>query len=213
MFFGYVAGGVDPATGDMYYVDRNGESTFTPAPEDRTFIGNPNPDFLYGMTNTFEFKNFGLSIFLQGSQGNDMFNATKVETEGMSDAKNQSIDVKNRWRNPGDATDIPRAVWGSTNNSRISTRFVEDGSYLRVKAVTLSYMIPPSVLSKANLSNVKIYVTGENLLTLTDYSGFDPEVSAYATSEENRTKNTALGVDFGTYPQTRNLIVGVNISF
>lgn len=213
LFFGYIAGGVDPATGDMYYVDRNGESTFTPAPEDRTFIGNPNPDFIYGMTNTFGFKNFGLSIFLQGSQGNDMFNATRVDTEGMSDAKNQSIDVKNRWRSPGDVTDIPRAVWGSTNNSQISTRFVEDGSYLRVKAITLSYMIPPSVISNARLSNVKIYVTGENLLTLTDYSGFDPEVSAFATSEDNRTKNTALGVDFGTYPQTRNLIVGVTISF
>jgi TonB-dependent starch-binding outer membrane protein SusC len=213
LFYGYVAGGVDPATGMMYYIDRNGESTFDPAPEDRTFIGDPNPDFIYGMTNTFGYKNFGLSIFIQGSQGNDIFNATRIETEGMTDYKNQSQVVVNRWRAPGDVTDIPRAVPNDNRNSLISTRFVEDGSYLRFKAVTLSYNLPGTLLSKAGINNAKFYVTGENLLTITKYKGFDPEVSAFGLDDNNTTRNIAPGIDFGTYPQTRNLIFGVNLSF
>ncbi|AYB30013.1 SusC/RagA family TonB-linked outer membrane protein [Chryseolinea soli] len=213
MFYGYVAGGVDPATGNAYYIDKNGESTFTPSADDRTFIGNPNPNFYYGMTNTLGYKNFGLSIFLQGTQGNDILNATRIETEGMTDAKNQSQAVAHRWRAPGDVTDIPKASWGSTDNSRLSTRFVEDGSYMRVKAVTLSYNVPSTVLSRVKMSNLKVYVTGENLFTFTNYKGYDPEVSAFGNDSNNQTKNIALGIDYGTFPQTRNLIFGVNVSF
>ncbi|RNI26759.1 TonB-dependent receptor [Rufibacter latericius] len=207
LFYGYQWGGVDPATGMAYYINQNGESTFTPSPDDRTIIGNPNPDFIYGVTNTFSYKNFGLSIFLQGSQGNDIFNATRIEMEGMSDPKNQGISVINRWRNPGDVTDIPRAVWANTDNSRISSRFVEDGSYVRLKTLTLSYNLPSTLLSKIKLNSLRIYATGENLFTLTDYSGFDPEVNAFGGA------NRAQGIDFGTYPQTRNLILGLNLSF
>jgi TonB-dependent starch-binding outer membrane protein SusC len=213
LFYGYISGGVDPATGMMYYIDKNGESTFTPAPDDRTFIGDPNPDFIYGMTNTFGYKNFSLSVFLQGSQGNDIFNATRIETEGMTDYKNQSQVVINRWRAPGDVTDIPRAVPNDNRNSLISTRFVEDGSYLRFKAITLGYNLPGSLLSKVGINQAKFYVTGENVLTITSYKGFDPEVSAFGLSDDNTLKNVALGVDFGTYPQTRNLIFGVNLTF
>lgn len=213
LFYGYVAGSVDPATGMLYYVDRNGESTFTPSPEDRTFIGDPNPDFIYGMTNTFGYKNFSLSVFIQGSQGNDIFNATRIETEGMTDYKNQSQVVKHRWRAPGDVTDIPRAVPNDNRNSLISTRFVEDGSYLRFKAITLSYALPGSLLTKVGFNSARFYVTGENIFTITGYKGFDPEVSAFGLSDDNTMKNIALGVDFGTYPQTRNLILGVNLSF
>jgi TonB-dependent starch-binding outer membrane protein SusC len=207
MFYGYVWGGVDPETGMAYYIDKNGESTFAPSPEDRVFIGNPHPDFYYGMTNTVSYKNFDLSLFIQGVQGNDVFNATRVETEGMSDAKNQTIAVARRWRQVGDVTDIPKATPNNTDNSRVSTRFVEDGSFVRVKALTLGYNVPKNVLTKVRLSNAKIYVTGENLFTITNYSGYDPEVNAYGGS------NTAMGIDFGTYPQTRNLIFGVNLSF
>ncbi|MFD1757848.1 TonB-dependent receptor [Rufibacter sediminis] len=207
LFYGYQWGGVDPATGMAYYINRNGESTFTPSADDRVVIGNPNPDFIYGVTNTFSYKNFGLSIFLQGTQGNDIFNATRIEMEGMSDPKNQGIAVLNRWRNPGDVTDIPRAVWASTDNSRISTRFVEDGSYVRLKTLTLSYNLPSALLSKLKMNSLRVYATGENLFTITDYSGFDPEVNAFGGS------NRAQGIDFGTYPQTRNLILGLNLSF
>jgi TonB-dependent starch-binding outer membrane protein SusC len=207
MFYGYKFGGVDPATGNAYYINNLGESTFTPTPEDRTIIGNPNPDFFWGLTNTVSYKNFNLSLFLQGVQGNDIFNATRVETEGMTDAKNQTLAVANRWRQAGDVTDIPKATPNNTDNSRVSTRFVEDGSFLRVKALTFGYNIPQQLLSRVKMSNAKIYVTGENLFTLTNYKGYDPEVNAFGAS------NTALGVDFGTYPQTRNLIFGVNLSF
>ena len=206
-FYGYVSGGVDPETGNVYYVTQDETTTFSPSANDRQVIGDANPDFIYGITNTVSYKSFSLSIFLQGSQGNDIFNATRIETEGMTDPKNQSKEVLRRWRQTGDITDIPKAVWGNTNNSRISTRFVEDGSYIRVKALTLSYNLPQALLSKIKFQNARIYVTGENLLTFTKYSGFDPEVNAFGGS------NTALGVDYGTYPQTKNITFGLHVSF
>ncbi|MCU4155541.1 TonB-dependent receptor [Carboxylicivirga sp. A043] len=205
--YGYVWGGVDPATGNAYYVDKNGESTFTPDADDRTIIGNANPDFFYGLNNTVSYKGIGLTVFLEGAYGNDMLNATRIDSEGMTDPKNQLLAVNKRWRQPGDITDVPKASWANTDNSRISTRFIEDGSYLRVKTITLSYDLPQSILSKVNLANVRVYATGENLLTLTDYSGFDPEVNAFGGS------NTMQGIDYGTYPQTRNIIFGLNVTF
>lgn len=206
-FFGYVWGGVDPQTGNAYYIDRNGESTFTPTADDRRIIGNANPDFTYSLGNTVTYKNFSLNVFLQGAQGNDIFNATRINMEGMTDSKNQLATVLDRWQNPGDVTDIPRVSEGNTDNSRISTRFVEDGSYLRFKAVTLSYNLPRKLLDYLTISNLKLYVTGENLITITDYSGFDPEVNAFGGN------NTVQGVDYGTYPQTRNIIMGLNVTF
>lgn len=205
--YGYVFGGVDPATGDAYYIDVNGESTFAPKPEDRTIIGDANPDFYYGLTNSINYKGFGLFVFLQGTQGNDMLNVTRIETEGMIDPKNQSFAVVNRWRQPGDITNIPRASWSNSDNSRVSTRFIEDGSYLRFKTITLSYDLSQNILDKLGITSLKIYGTGENIFTITNYSGFDPEVNAYGGS------NTIQGIDFGTYPQTRNLILGINVTF
>jgi TonB-dependent starch-binding outer membrane protein SusC len=207
LFYGYVADIVDPRAGDLFYLDSAGNSTFSPAATDRVIIGNPNPDFIYGLTNTFSYKSFSLNIFLQGSQGNDIFNATRIQTEAMLDPKNQTADVLRRWTTPGQVTDIPRAVADNANNSRISTRFVEDGSYMRIKSATLSYDLPMSVLKKIKLGSVRFYMTGENLLTITDYKGFDPEVNFAGGS------NTVQGVDFGTYPQTRNLIFGLNVTF
>lgn len=204
-FFGYVADIVDPATGNLMYLDVNGNSTFDPAATDRRIIGNANPDFIYGFTNSFSYKNFGLNFFIQGTQGNDMFNATRIETEAMVDPKNHSADVLRRWTAPGQVTDIPKS--GNVGNSIISTRFVEDGSYLRLKSATLSYDLPKSLLSKIKAGGAKFYVTGENLLTSTNYKGFDPEVNFAGGS------NAVQGVDFGTYPQTRNLIFGLNVSF
>ena len=207
-FYGYEFGGVDPETGQAYYINKDGESTINPDPdEDRKVIGNANPDFIYGLTNTFTYKGISLTIFLEGVQGNDMLNASRFETEGMTDPKNQTTAVLDRWRQPGDITDIPASSWGDINNSRISTRFIEDGSYLRVKTLTLSYQLPENILSKVNIDGIRIYVTGENLLTFTNYSGFDPEVNAFGDS------NTAFGIDYGTYPQTRNIIFGLNVTF
>lgn len=206
MFYGYVADKVDPKTGNLFYLDSKGNDTFNPNPAtDRVFIGNPNPKFFYGMTNTFSYKSFGLTIFLQGTEGNDIYNGTRLETEAMEGPKNQSTAVLRRWEQPGDVTDIPRS--GNVNNSRTSTRFVEDGSYLRVKTATLSYSLPKSLISKAKIYSAKLYVTGENLFTITGYSGYDPEVNYQGGS------NTVQGIDYGTYPQTRNLIFGLSVQF
>lgn len=207
ILFGYVYGGVDPQTGDAFYIDRNGASTFTPSPDDRTIIGDANADFTYSATNNLKYKNFNLNIYLQGSYGNDMLNATRIETEGLIDPKNQSVAVLDRWRQPGDITTIPRAVFGNSDNSRVSTRFIEDASYLRVKAVTFGYSFSKSALEKINISAIRLYITGENLLTFTNYSGFDPEVNAFGGS------NTVRGIDFGTYPQARTTLFGLSVTF
>jgi hypothetical protein len=132
---------------------------------------------------------------------------TRLEGESMTDPKNQLHSVVNRWRQPGDKTSIPRSSPNDQSNSRISSRFVENGSYLRAKAITLSYSFTTDLLSRAKINSAKIYVTGENLFTITGYKGYDPEVNAFGGN------NVIQGVDFGTYPQTRNLIVGVNLTF
>lgn len=202
-FFGYVSKGVDPETGDLIYEDRSGNGSI--GPEDRTEIGSAQPDFTYGLTNDFSWKGLSLSIFLQGSQGNDIFNGSKIDMESMIDFKNQSKSVLRRWQRPGMKTDIPRS--GNVENIHNSTRFVEDGSYLRLKSLTLSYTLPEKITSKIRMKQMQVYVTGQNLFTITDYSGYDPEVNAYGSS------SVALGVDYGTYPQSKSMIFGVNFTF
>lgn len=202
-FFGYISEGVDPETGNIVYADLNENGTIDP--NDRTTIGCAQPDFIYGMTNTFSYAGFSLSVFLQGSQGNDIFNASRIDTEGMFDFRNQSKRVLDRWKRPGMITDIPRV--GNIENSHNSTRFVEDGSYLRLKTVTLSYDFDKKWLKKLHLSKLQAYVTGQNLLTLTKYSGYDPEVNAYGSDA------VAQGVDYGTYPQSKAVIFGLNVEF
>lgn len=205
LFYGLTAEGVDPETGMMIYKDLDGDGTLSDG--DKSVIGNANPKFIFGLTNGFKFKNFSLNVFVQGVQGNDIFNATRIETEGMSDGRSQSAAVLRRWTTPGQVTDIPRAVFGDYTNSLISTRFVEDGSYVRIKSVTLGYDVPLKSLERIKMSRLYLYVTGENLLTFTNYSGFDPEVSLYGNSA------IAPGIDYGTTPQTRDIIFGLNVTF
>lgn len=202
-FFGYKSLGVNPETGDIDYEDISGNGSI--GPEDRTVIGCAQPDFIFGITNDFSWKGLHLEVFLQGSYGNDIFNASRIDTEGMFDFRNQSVAVLRRWMRPGMETDIPRS--GNTENIRNSSRFVEDGSYLRLKSVTLSYSLPRRLLGRSGVKELLVYVTGQNLLTLTSYSGFDPEVNAYGAS------SVAMGVDYGTYPQSRTCIAGVKIGF
>jgi TonB-linked SusC/RagA family outer membrane protein len=202
-FFGYVSEGVDPETGDLIFkdIDNNGEINSS----DRTIIGNAQPDFTFGFTNTLSYKKWDLNVFFQGSVGNDIYNATRIDLEGMFDSKNQSKVVENRWTTVGQITDIPRP--GNMDNVRNSTRFVEDGSYARLKALTLSYRLIENTGKFKAIKKLSIYFTGENLLTFTNYSGFDPEVNAFGNSA------TELGIDYGTYPQARTFIVGLNVEF
>ena len=202
-FFGYKSQGVDPETGDLIYEDVSGNGSV--GLEDRTVIGCAQPKFTYGLTNDFSWKGLTLSIFLQGSYGNQIFNASRIDTEGMFDFRNQSVAVLRRWKRPGMKTDIPRS--GNIENIHNSTRFVEDGSYLRVKNLTLAYDLPRSLFKRTPNVALQIYATAQNLLTFTKYSGYDPEVNAYGGSA------VALGVDYGTYPQARTMILGVKFQF
>lgn len=202
-FFGYISDGVDQETGNIMYRDLNGNGITDPG--DRTEIGCAQPDFIYGITNTFSYKNFSLSLFLQGSQGNDIFNASKIDMESMLDFRNQSKQVLNRWKRPGMITDIPGV--GNPENIHNSTRFIEDGSYLRLKTVTLSYDFNTAWLRKIHLSKLQIYATAQNLLTFTNYKGYDPEVNAHGGSA------VIQGVDYGTYPQSKAIIFGFNVEF
>ncbi|MBK9355837.1 MAG: TonB-dependent receptor [Bacteroidales bacterium] len=203
-FYGYVSEGVDPETGDIIYKDVNENGIFDPG--DRKVIGYGMPDFTFGLTNNISYKRFSLNVFFQGSYGNDIFNATRIDLEGMFDSKNQSVDVLDRWKNPGDITDMPRAVGnGNVDNVRNSTRFIEDGSYIRLKSISLSYQILDNNPKFKALKRVSVYVTGQNLITLTNYSGFDPEVNAFGSSA------VSMGVDYGTYPQSRTIVFGVNV--
>lgn len=204
-FYGYVSEGVNPQTGDIDYADLNGDNQINS--DDRTFIGHAQPDFSYGFNNTFNYGNFGLTFLFQGVQGNDLFNASRMELEGMNDSKNQLAKVLDRWTTPGQITSIPRAARDNTNNTLTSSRFIEDGSYLRLKTATLSYNFGQTTLGKFKMNRLMIYASGYNLLTFTDYSGLDPEVNQYEAN------GPSMGVDFGTYPQSRTFLFGVNVSF
>lgn len=200
-FYGYFADGVNPETGELNYRDLNGDGKITSS--DRGYIGDPNPDFTFGMTNTFSYKGFNLSIFIQGSYGNDIYNASKMEMAGMYDGKNQITDVLRRWRIPGQITDVPKAGFDMKN----STYFIEDGSYLRVKDITLSYDFSGKWMRKLHLTKLQPYFTVTNLLTWTKYSGMDPEVNQWGNS------GAVQGIDWGTYPQTKTFTLGVNVVF
>ncbi|MFT4222092.1 SusC/RagA family TonB-linked outer membrane protein [Dysgonomonas sp.] len=201
-FWGYISDGVDPETGNLIYRDLD-ENGVNGNAGDLTFIGDPNPDFTFGLTNTFSWKNINLSVFLQGSYGNDIYNASRMETEGMYDGKNQTTVVLDRWKIPGQITSVPKAGFNIKN----STYFIEDGSYLRVKSVSLSYNIRNSVLTKLGISRLQPYFTANNLLTWTKYSGMDPEVNQWGNS------GAVQGIDWGTYPHSKSFVFGVNIDF
>ncbi len=201
MFYGYIAEGVDPETGDMIYKDVNDDGKINAS--DRTYIGDPNPDFTFGMTNTLSWKGVSLNFLFQGSYGNDIYNVSRMETEGMQDGKNQSTRVLKRWEIPGQITSVPKAGWNIKN----STYFIEDGSYLRLKNVTLSYEIPQRYISKVGITRLMPYVSATNLFTITSYMGRDPEVNQYGDS------GTVQGIDWGTYPMDRSFVLGIKVEF
>ncbi|TXK36728.1 TonB-dependent receptor [Pontibacter qinzhouensis] len=185
--------------GDVKFLDINNDGLINDF--DRTYIGNPNPRLTFAMNNTFAWNGFDFSVFLQGVQGNDIFHANRIFQEGMAVAQNQTTAVLDRWTPNNPSSSTPRAIFNDPNkNTRVSTRFVEDGSYLRVKNVTLGYNLPQSIIGRAKMSLVRIYVSGQNLFTFTNYTGFDPEVGIN-------------GVDLSVYPLSRTLSAGINVGF
>lgn len=194
--------------GDIMFSDLNGDGRITA--DDQTILGDANPDFYGGMTNNISAYGFDLSFFFQFSVGNFVYNNTRGFSEGMNSVFGQASTILNRWTpdNPTTDTNYPRAVFGDPNNNRrVSDRFLEDASYLRLKNLSLGYNIPSSVMSKIGMTKGRIYVSGQNLLTFTKYSGFDPEVSTFGET------NTAPGTDFLTFPQARTMLVGLQLGF
>ncbi len=208
IFYSYEWLGVDPSTGDVVYADKNFDGQITS--DDRTKIGDPHPDFIYAFTNTFKYNRFDLTIFFQGSQGNDIMNGSRLYLESLQGGDNQLADINRRWKNVGDITDIPRATndpVAAASNKRLSSRFLEDGSYLRLKNLTFGYNFNTKNVMRGKISSLRVYFTGQNLLTFTNYKGLDPEVN-YVGDD-----NARLGTDFFTYPQARSFSFGLNAGF
>lgn len=204
-FWGYTAEGVDPETGMMIYKDMNGDGKINNS--DKHYIGNANPKFIFGLTNNISFKGLSLSFLITGSYGNDIYNASKIEMVGMYSGANQIKDVKRRWRVPGMKTDIPKS--GELYNLKASTRWIEDGSYLKIRNITLSYdfkSIKSPFIQRLPISKCQLYCTLDNMITFTKYSGYDPEMSQYTSA-------TNMGIDWGTYPNVKTVTIGVNVNF
>ncbi|PIB35732.1 SusC/RagA family TonB-linked outer membrane protein [Reichenbachiella sp. 5M10] len=212
--------------GDFRIVDVDGDGVITD--DDRTFIGNPFPDFSYGLNLGASYKGFDFSLFFNGVAGNDVYNTNIYDLEGMPRLFNSGTAVLDRWTGDGTSNSVPRAG-GAGTNLQTSSRFVEDGSFSRLRNVTLGY----DLTQIGNLQNIftscRIYVSGQNLLTFTKYSGLDPEIGAYTNREVNSppgaigsvptnangqpTGNFESGVDRGNYPMPKSFIAGIEITF
>ncbi|MGC9353213.1 MAG: TonB-dependent receptor [Mariniphaga sp.] len=214
-FYGYVYEGVYQEgdtfiPGGTFETEPGGEKFADIEPDgvlnsdDRKVIGDPNPKAVWGFNNDFAYKRFSLNIFLQAFTGGDMLNFVRFDLDRLSGNTNATKDALNRWTPENTNTDVPKAYAGRI--PIVSTRFVEDGSFLRVKNVSLGYDFAPDFLSKLKLRSARIYFSGQNLLTFTRYSGVDPEV-AY------RSSNTNLGLDFGSYPAAISYTFGINLEF
>jgi len=204
-FYGYVENGYD-ATGKVVYQDFNGSGTRDAG--DKRIIGNPNPKMVYGFNSTMSYKNFELNVFIQGTQGNDIFNLSAVnQTNDYGQALNMPREVLyNHWTPENPNAKYP--VIKTSSQPQISDRFVEDGSYMRFKNIQLTYTLPVSTLNINWLSNAQIYVSGQNLITLTNYSWYDPEINSYGGAN-----STQLGIDHYGYPTAKSYTVGLRLGF
>lgn len=199
---GAFTGSASPKAGDRLYKDISGDGSFTTA-ADRTIIGNAQPDVIFGFTNSFSWKGFDLSVLFQGAYGNQIINSNRQTLEMFTGQQNASTTALDRWTPGSPSTTIPRAKLDPA--PIFSDRFVEDGSFLRLKHVSLGYTLPKAVTSKVKLSEVNFYLSGQNLLTWTNYSGFDPEVTSGS--------NVSPGTDSGIYPISRTVNAGLRVTF
>ena len=201
---------INSETGDVYkggdaiFEDFNHDGIINE--QDRVKIGNANPDFFGGFSNSFDYKDFGVRFFIQFQYGNDIINGMRYELESMQFTLNAATSVLNRWRKQGDITNMPRALRNDGRNNVASTRWIEDGSYARLKYLTISYRLPKSILQTIKLRDVSMFLTGTNLITFTDYTGADPEIGLGSTP-------SFIGVDRGLTPQSRSYTLGINVKF
>lgn len=205
-----------PVAGDARWVDQNGDGFIDT--KDKIIAGNPIPDFTGGLSNVFKYKGFSFDAFFQFSKGNDVFNNLRADlVRGYrTNYLKENLDA---WKQEGDITNVPRNVLlDPANNSegvvsRPSTRFLEDGSFIKLKTVTLTYEFPSSVLDNLKLSALRIYAKGTNLWTLTKYTGFDPEVSVAQNNNAGQNGGFQFGIDRGLYPLSRSVTLGLSLDF
>ena len=203
-FYTFVVDKVDPATGDLILKDLNGDGVVTSA--DRTIVGSPHPKYTGGLSNELGWKGFNFHSFLQFSQGAKIYNAIAIfDDDAGYNVDNKFKRVLKRWQKPGDITNQPRASFdGTSGGYGASSRYIEDGSYLRIQEVTLGYTLPKRYASLAGMQDTRLFVTGHNLHTFTKYIGFNPDVNSNGSDS-----NISLGTDFYAYPIARSISFGV----
>lgn len=220
VFYGAEYAGVDPQNGDALWYTNSGDN---PRETTNSFgnaafvpLGSPNPDYVGGFTNKVAWNGFDLNVFFQFVQGNDVHNVGGVFQAAGDWFDNPEKSLVDRWREPGDDTDVPKIYFAYGNGGQgRSSRFLYDGSYVRLKAVTLGYSLPQTLVSRARLSSARIYLSGINLMTFTDYPGWDPEVSAdyLNVNADGSNNNIFQGNDFYSAPQAKTFTVGVQLGF
>ncbi|WP_425290956.1 SusC/RagA family TonB-linked outer membrane protein [Spirosoma linguale] len=199
--------GFEQTAGGEKFRDLDGNGAINS--NDRTIIGNPNPKFIWGWTNEFKWRNMDLNLFFQGSQGNDMLSYTLMELDLLSGINNATTNALNRWTPQNTNTNVPKASGARTR--RVSTRWIYNASYARLKNLAVGYTFPKSFTSRAKISRLRIYASAQNILTITDYPGYDPEVNYNSAGSANGNQN--LGLDYGSYPNAKSYTVGLNIGF
>lgn len=219
VFYGRRFAGVDPANGDALYYTAEGGTTNLSSRAGLQVVGNPNPDYTGGITNTFSFKGFDLSALGQFVYGNDIYNSAGIYQSASGDYfDNQTLDQLNRWQKPGDMTNVPQLRLYGANGTSQSSRWVSDGSFFHVKNITLGYNLPAELAKRGYLKSARLYVSAQNLATFTKYEGYDPEVNTAAfggitSASPAGTTNYLIGHDFYTPPLAKTYLVGINLGF
>ena len=219
VFYALEYAGVDPDNGDaLFYINEQDDdgnivnpdaTTNNPNAANQVVIGDPNPDFTGGFGNEFSYRGFSLDVLFQFVVGNDIYDgAGRFKSANGDYFDNQHANQLDRWQQPGDVTDVPQARFFLGNGVVHSSRYLYDGSYLRLRHVALSYQLPRQYIDGIGLQNARIYVTGQNLLTWTKYPWWDPEVNADFTAG-----NIGLGNEFYTAPQARSVTTGIQLTF
>jgi TonB-linked SusC/RagA family outer membrane protein len=199
--------GVDKQTGNIQFEDVNGDGKFDSS-NDRRIVGTANPDFFGGITNTMNYKGFDLMFFFQYSYGNDQLNWNRFFQEhGGTRSTNYSLSQLDRWQQPNDDTMVPRMTAANYASDLRPSRFLEDGSYMRLKNITLGYKLPAAFAQKLKMSSARIYVSAQNIWTITNYTGLDPELTGTASN------TLTQGIEFYTMPQPKTIMAGINVTF
>jgi TonB-linked SusC/RagA family outer membrane protein len=194
--------------GDIRFVDQNNDGVINE--EDEVYAGTAIPKYEYSLNFSAEYRGFDLNLFFQGVGGNKIYNANDFRLLSMDTGRNYRVEALNSWTPSNTDTDIPRAVLGDPNqNNRASTRFLENGGYLRVKTIQLGYSIPSQILDKIKMDKLRLYITGQNLFTFTNYDGLDPEVGGSIIDSEILSR----GIDRNLYPKYKSMILGVQLGF